>query len=92
MAEIEQLSFSYQEVVTAIIKDRQIHEGIWQLVISFGIGGANLGDNAESLVPVAIVPVKAIGIVRVEAETNLTVNAAVANPAPKKTKRDIGLK
>lgn len=91
MAEIEQLSFSYQEVVTALLRERGIHDGVWQLVFSFGIGAANAGESAESLMPVAIVPIKSIGIARVEAESNLTVNAAIANPAQvsqKKQKRE----
>jgi hypothetical protein len=82
MAEIEQLSFSYQEVLTALIKEKNIHEGIWQLVFNFGIGGANVGENPESLTPVAIVAIASVGIGRVNQKTNLCVDAAEVNPAP----------
>ena len=84
MAEIEQLSFSYHEVVTSLIKERGLHEGVWQLVLNFGIGGANIGEGPQNLIPAAIIPVTSIGLVRVGAETSVSVDAAKVNPAPKK--------
>lgn len=93
MAEIEQLSFSYQEVATALIKEKGIHEGVWQLVFGFGIGAANLGEGPQSLVPVAVVPISNVGLARAKEETNLSVDAAKVNPAatsPRKTKKGSG--
>lgn len=85
MAEPQTITFEYKEVVDALIKRQDIHEGIWQLYIEFGITAANIGQGPtkENVIPAAIVPLLKIGIHKVTEENQLTVNAAVANPPPK---------
>jgi hypothetical protein len=86
MAETSQIIFSHKEVVEALIKQEGIHEGIWGLWIKFGIQGANVGAGPTNLVPAAIVPVLEIGLQKFEEVTNLSVDAAEVNPAPKEGK------
>jgi len=84
-AEKERILFSYQEIVECLIKEKDIHEGIWGIVVGFELGVANVLKHGEagSFLPAAIVPISSIGIERVEEESNLTVNAALVNPNPK---------
>ena len=80
MAETNLVTFSYKEVVEALLKKQDIHEGLWALYIEFGIGAANAGPSNDQLSPSAIVPVGKIGIQRATEITNLSVNAAEVNP------------
>lgn len=81
MAETKQITFSHEEVVTALVKKQELHEGFWQLYVEFGIGAANVGPSPDQLLPAAIVPVLKIGLQRVDKKENhLTVDAAEVNP------------
>lgn len=84
MAEATKFLFSYKEVVVALIKQQGIHEGIWSLLVEFGLAAANAGPDDDQLAPAAIIPVQKIGIHKVETPTNLSVDAAVENPRPRK--------
>ncbi len=81
MAEPTQFSFSYKEVVTALLKQQGIHEGIWTLQVSYGIAAINAGPNANELSPAAIVPLVGIGIQKGTEVNNLSVDASIVNPA-----------
>jgi hypothetical protein len=83
MAEISKYSFSYREVVEALVKHQGLSEGIWSLDINFGIQATNFGANETDLKPTAIIPVLAIGLTKQVKETNLTVDASKVNPARK---------
>lgn len=89
MAEKEdRISFSYKEIVECLIREKNIHEGIWGIAIGFDIGVANVAkrDELNSFMPAAVIPIVDIGIERVDEESNLTVNAAEVNPDPKAKK------
>ena len=85
MAEASQIIFSYKEVVTALLKQEGIHEGVWGIFVKFGIKGANIGESDETLMPTAIVPVLGLGLQKFEKINNLSVDAAVVNPATSTT-------
>jgi len=96
MAEVEKIVFEYREVVEALVKKENIHEGFWALYIEFGISAANIGDrlgdsdssDAPSIVtPAAIIPVQKIGIMKTDHLTNISVDAAKVNPRPKQTSK-----
>jgi hypothetical protein len=58
--------------------------GRWALRVEFGLGALNMATSPEEVYPTALVPVKSVGIERVEeAGQGLTVDAAELNPAPK---------
>lgn len=82
MAETTQILFSHKELVTALIKDQGIHDGIWGIYVNFGIQGLNAGPSANEIVPAALVPIVNIGIQKFEAETNISVDASKVNPSP----------
>jgi len=85
MAEAKQYVFSYKEIVEALIKKEGIHEGLWGVVMRFGIQGANIAGQEpnEPVLPVAIVPILEIGIQRVDTTEKAfpgVCDAAVVNP------------
>jgi hypothetical protein len=80
MPEIKTLTLSHKEVVEALIKHQNIHEGIWQLYVEFGIAAANMVMGEGQASPTAIVPVNKIGLHRVDKETPLSLDASKVNP------------
>ena len=47
MPEVANIVFSYKEVVIALLKAHNIHEGIWALFVRFGLNAANVGPTEE---------------------------------------------
>jgi hypothetical protein len=80
MPETSQLTFTFKEIVTALLKAQDIHEGIWGLFVNFGLSANNIGPNESELKPAAVIPVLSLGLQKFEKETNLSVDAAKANP------------
>lgn len=83
---------TYKEVIEALIKHQNIHNGIWQLYIEFGISGGNMPISPEGgqdlrLSPVAIVPITKIGLLRVDKENPLAFDASKVNPASKPVRK-----
>lgn len=82
MPQAGNITFTYKEIVTLMVKAQDIHEGIWGLFVRFGLNAANIGEGEELLRPAAIVPVIELGLQKVEKENNLSVDAAKVNPKP----------
>ena len=88
MPETNSLTFTYKEVVEALIRYNNLHEGLWGLSIEFALAAANVAPElGGDLLPTAIIPVKKIGLTRSNEPNNLTVDAAEVNPAPKAKKK-----
>ncbi len=87
MPENTQITFSHREIIELLIKERNIHEGVWRLTIVFGLQAVNFGSpGSNDVFPSAIVPVQKIGIQRVgddELPDGITVDAAKVNPPDK---------
>jgi hypothetical protein len=81
MPEVKQVTFTYQEVVEALLKRNNIHEGIWGIYIEFGIQGANM-ETPNGIFPSAIVPVVKLGLQRMDKVTNISLDAGEVNPPP----------
>jgi hypothetical protein len=83
MPEVNQYMFKYPEIATALVKQAGLHEGKWQVIMTFGLGGLNMGPNDAEVVPGAAVAVTAIGLQRAtEASPQaLVIDAAEVNPA-----------
>ncbi len=75
-----QIGFTHKEVVEALLRHEGITEGIWGMIIKFGIKGANVGASDSDVMPSAIVPVLEIGLEKRDAENNLSVDAAKLSP------------
>ncbi len=89
MAEIDQYTFSFKEVVEALIKQQRLHQGLWSIRVEFGLAAANVGttEGSKDATPAAIVPIVKLGIQRGSEENNLTVDAAKVNPKPSGTSK-----
>lgn len=85
MAESSMILFGFQELAEMMVKQQDIHDGLWGIYIRFGIGAANAADATGTFYPTALVPVKELGLQRFDAPNNLTVDAAEVNPKGKKT-------
>ena len=84
-------TFSHKDVVTAMIRDRGIHDGIWGLFVRFGLTATNI-NSAEpgreaALTPAAIVPLVEISLQPFEVESAISVDAAKVNPKPRVRKK-----
>ena len=84
MAEPTQFMFKHRDLVIAMVKAQGLHEGLWQLSVTFGFGAANVGPTSDEVTPAAIIPLQAIGLQRVEKleNTSISVDASVVNPKP----------
>lgn len=82
MSQANQITFSYKELAEILVKNQEIHEGLWGIYIRFGIGAGNLGQSptSQDVLPTAIVPVLEIGIQKFAEESNLTIDAGIVNP------------
>lgn len=80
---------SFKELAALIVRDRGIREGNWGVWVKFGIGATNIGEDVNTLLPAAIVPILELGIQEFDSESGLTVNASElwAEPAEKDSGR-----
>ena len=83
MPEATQYSFTYREVLEALIRKADLHEGRWQLTMTFGLAGINAGPSPETMVPGAVVGVQSIGLTRATdvSPPALVIDAAEVDPA-----------
>jgi hypothetical protein len=94
MAEINQYSLSLRELVELVVKQQEIHEGEWALMLGFGIGTSAFGPSPDQSFPGAMVTLNQVGIQRVMPglplqNPTLVIDAAKVNPriAEKPTKK-----
>ena len=77
------LMFSFQELAELMVKERGVHDGLWGIYVKFAIGAANAADATGTFYPTALVPVQELGLQKFAVANNLTVDAAIVNPATK---------
>jgi hypothetical protein len=82
MAETTQITFTHRELVTALLRQQNIHDGIWGLSINFNFGATNIGPTPEDLRPAAVVSITSVGLQKFEKETSISVDASKVNPRP----------
>ena len=88
MATATQHFFEYNEVLEELIKRLGIHEGFWKIVFELGFSAANFQtpespDEAKlTLKPAGVVLIQRVGIVRVDQQDDLTLDASLVNPTP----------
>ena len=89
MPETKNMVFTFKEIAAALIRETDIHEGLWGLFVKFGLAGANIqsAPGKEDLRPAAVIPILELGIQRFDESNNLTVDASEVNPKPKAKKK-----
>jgi hypothetical protein len=61
MAEATQFTFAHRELITLMIKEKNIHEGRWILLVNFGMAPSNFGTSPTELSPAMIVAITSLG-------------------------------
>src|ERR1043166_6665871 len=89
MPEANQYMFSHKELVELMIKKAGLHEGKWMLSVTFGFGAMNGGPAPDQQMPTGVVGVQTVGLQRAQPESpeNMTLDAAVVNPASSASQR-----
>ncbi len=82
MPETRQIAFPCNEITTLLLKQADIHEGLWGIVFEFGLLGGMVPfpPLGNAMVPAAILGIPKIGIQRFDTANPLTVDAAEVNP------------
>ena len=80
MPEASLITYSFKELAELLVKDQDIHEGLWGIYARFAINAANVGASGTDLRPTALVPIVEIGLQRFDELNNLSVDAAEVNP------------
>lgn len=85
MSKINSYKFTSVDVLTSLLIQNNIHDGIWMFGVEFGMGGANMIDEHTNVAsPVAMVSLQSIVITRVDVLSPLAIDASIANPKNKK--------
>lgn len=64
-----------------LLRERDLHKGLWQLSIGFSMMGAVAGPSLEQALPSAIVGVQSIGLESVDQVGPMVFDAAKLNPS-----------
>lgn len=85
MSEISGLDFSHEDVLKALLKSADIHNGIWMLAVKFGLTATNVQlPGSTNLDPAAIINLINLRIEKTTELGPLSVDAALVNPSPPK--------
>lgn len=82
MAEPRNFTFEYKELAETLVKKQGIHEGFWGVVFELGLGGGIIPfpPGSDTTLPVAMVPIRKVGIQRFDEPNPMTIDAAKVNP------------
>ena len=86
MPEVAEYKFTQKELAEILVKQQELHQGIWAVSYNLVLGATNLGPNLIDVVPAAIVQIMNVGLKKVDSVSAVSVDAAVVNPAPSKKK------
>jgi hypothetical protein len=90
MPEPKNYVFGHTELTELLIKNLNIHEGLWGIYFEFGLGGANIptGPDGKTFAPAAISFIQKVGIQKLDTPSNLSVDASIVNPLPSKKPKE----
>jgi len=72
--------YSLSEIAGLIIRDKGIHEGLYDLSIEFQFAAGSVGPAPELSFPGAMMGISRIGLVKSPKSGQHTVDAAIVNP------------
>lgn len=81
------LMCSLPELGTLLLKEKNIHDGLYEVSVEFQVAVGAVGPDDKSVLPGAVIGVKRIGLRKVEEKNPLTIDAAVVNPKKTTAKR-----
>lgn len=85
MPAVAQYNFSLQEVTEALIKQQDLHEGLWSATFNLNVGVGLMGPKPGEIFPSAMVQITSVALSKVDPGQSPpppgVVDAAVFNPA-----------
>jgi len=78
---------SLKELITLLIKDKNLHEGKFDLSVEFQIAVGGVGPAPELIVPGAMIGVSRVGLAIAPLDGPNTVDAAIVNPIKTSVKK-----
>lgn len=81
---------SARDLTAILIKHYGLHEGRFDLLVEYQIGVGPVGPDPASFVPGIMFGVARVGLMAAAGEGPTSVDAAVANPAPRPQKKAAG--
>lgn len=79
-----QENFSLRELAEILIRHKGVHDGIYEVSVHFQVAVGAVGPSESTVLPGAMIGVSGLGLVPAMAPGPNTVDAAIANPLPKK--------
>lgn len=82
MSKADKIEYSNKELVAALLRDKEIHEGHWVLAAKLTFSAMNIGQAADGsdASPAGVVALAGIQLENVPAPLPFSINAAEANP------------
>lgn len=81
--------YSLLELAALMLKDSNIHEGIYELSVEIQIAVGAVGPDKQNPLPGAVVGIKGAGLRKVTQANPLSVDAAIVNPPPRPDNADL---
>lgn len=81
---VNPINFTLRELAEILIRHQGIHNGNYELSINFQIAVGAVGPTESTVLPGAMIGVSGLGLVPAMAPGPNAVDAAIANPLPKK--------
>lgn len=84
MPEANQYTFANKELLELLIKQADVHDGRWTLLVNFAFSAGNFGPSSDQMLPGAVTAIQHVGIQRAQADTpvEMTLDAKEVNPRP----------
>jgi len=82
MPETKNYVFGHTELAEILIRNLDLHEGLWAIYFELGLGGGMVPTtpDGKTVTPAAITFLQKVGIQKFDSPNNLTVDAAQLNP------------
>lgn len=93
MAETSQYKFNFQEVAAALLKEQNVHDGLWVLGFGFNFTVGLMGPSPETAGPATLIQVQDVILSRHpmdQPRNPMVVDAAELNPKRSKASTKLG--
>ena len=82
MPEADQYKFTNKELLELLIKQADVHDGRWVLLVNFAFSAGNFGPSSDQILPGAVTAIQHIGIQRAGENTpvGMLLDAKKVNP------------
>lgn len=87
MSNSADITLDFKEIITLIIKDKNIHEGLFVPAMELTFGAGADKNDAGTITPTVKIGIKSIGIQKVDenqSDNEMAVDASLVNPKRKK--------